>query len=87
MLSVRALIKVYPGPVTALNGIDLDVAPGMYGLLGPNGAGKSTFMKILAGLLEPTSPRRRASAGRNRPRDQKWFPRSRIPTIVTRARP
>ncbi len=55
MLSTRGLIKVYPGPVTALNGIDLDVAPGMYGLLGPNGAGKSTFMKILAGLLEPTS--------------------------------
>jgi ABC-type multidrug transport system ATPase subunit len=38
-----------------LNGVDLDVAPGMFGLLGPNGAGKSTFMKILAGLLEPTS--------------------------------
>jgi len=55
MLSARGLIKVYPGPVTALNGIDLDVAPGMFGLLGPNGAGKSTFMKILAGLLEPTS--------------------------------
>jgi ABC-type multidrug transport system ATPase subunit len=55
MVSARALIKVYPGPVTALNGIDLDVAPGMFGLLGPNGAGKSTFMKILAGLLEPTS--------------------------------
>ncbi len=55
MLSVRGLVKVYPGPVTALNGTDLDVAPGMFGLLGPNGAGKSTFMKILAGLLEPTS--------------------------------
>jgi len=55
MLSTRGLIKVYPGPVTALNGVDLDVAPGMFGLLGPNGAGKSTFMKILAGLLEPTS--------------------------------
>lgn len=55
MLSIRGLVKVYPGPVTALNGIDLDVAPGMFGLLGPNGAGKSTFMKILAGLLEPTS--------------------------------
>jgi ABC-type multidrug transport system ATPase subunit len=55
VLSVRGLTKIYPGPVTALNGIDLDVASGMFGLLGPNGAGKSTFMKILAGLLEPTS--------------------------------
>lgn len=55
MLSARALTKIYPGPVTALNGVDLDVTPGMFGLLGPNGAGKSTFMKILAGLLEPTS--------------------------------
>ena len=55
MLSIRGLVKVYPGPVTALGGIDLDVASGMFGLLGPNGAGKSTLMKILAGLLEPTS--------------------------------
>lgn len=55
MLSVRKLVKVYPGGVTALQGVDLDVPPGMFGLLGPNGAGKSTFMKILAGLLEPTS--------------------------------
>ena len=55
MLSTRSLTKIYPGPVTALNGVDLDVQPGMFGLLGPNGAGKSTFMKILAGLLEPTS--------------------------------
>ena len=55
MLSTRGLTKIYPGPVTALNGVDLDVPPGMFGLLGPNGAGKSTFMKILAGLLEPTS--------------------------------
>ena len=55
MLSTRALTKIYPGPVTALNGVDLDVPAGMFGLLGPNGAGKSTFMKILAGLLEPTA--------------------------------
>ena len=55
MLEIRGLVKVYPGPVTALNGIDLDVPAGMFGLLGPNGAGKTTFMKILAGLLEPTS--------------------------------
>src|SRR4051794_25294514 len=55
MLTIRDLVKVYPGPVTALQGINLDVPPGMYGLLGPNGAGKSTLMKILAGLLEATS--------------------------------
>lgn len=57
MLSVRELVKIYPGPVAALQGIDLDVDRGMFGLLGPNGAGKTTFMKILAGLLEPTSGR------------------------------
>ncbi|HYG64078.1 MAG TPA: ABC transporter ATP-binding protein [Thermoanaerobaculia bacterium] len=55
MLQIRDLVKVYPGPVTALQGIRLDVPPGMFGLLGPNGAGKTTLMKILAGLLEPTS--------------------------------
>jgi len=55
MLSIRSLVKTYPGAVTALQGIDLDVPKGMFGLLGPNGAGKSTLMKILAGLLEPSS--------------------------------
>ncbi len=55
MLSIQSLVKVYPGPVAALQGIDLDVPHGMFGLLGPNGAGKSTLMRILAGLLEPTS--------------------------------
>jgi ABC-type multidrug transport system ATPase subunit len=55
MLVVRNLIKVYPGPVAALQGIDLDLDNGMFGLLGPNGAGKTTLMRILAGLLEPTS--------------------------------
>ena len=55
MLSIRNLVKVYPGPVTALQGVSLDIGTGMFGLLGPNGAGKSTFMRILAGVLEPTS--------------------------------
>lgn len=55
MLQIRNLVKIYPGPVPALQGIDLDVPTGMFGLLGPNGAGKSTLMKIVAGLLEPTS--------------------------------
>ena len=57
MLAVRDLVKVYPGPVTALAGVSFEVERGMLGLLGPNGAGKSTLMRIAAGLLEPTSGR------------------------------
>ena len=55
MLSIRNLVKVYPGPVTALQGVSLEVPPGMFGLLGPNGARKSTLMRVLAGLLKATS--------------------------------
>ena len=55
MLVVRNLTKVYPGPVAALQGVTLTLENGLFGLLGPNGAGKTTFMKILAGLLEPTA--------------------------------
>ena len=55
MLRIQSLVKVYPGPVAALQGVELDLGPGMFGLLGPNGAGKTTLMKIVAGLLEPTS--------------------------------
>jgi len=55
VLSIRNLVKVYPGPVSALQGIDLDLPNGMFGLLGPNGAGKTTLMRVLAGLLQPTS--------------------------------
>ena len=54
-LAVRGLVKIHPGPVCALRGVDLDLPEGMFGLLGPNGAGKSTFMNIVAGLIEPTA--------------------------------
>lgn len=55
MLQIQQLTKVFPGSVAALTDVSLDIAPGMFGLLGPNGAGKSTLMKILSGLLVPTS--------------------------------
>jgi ABC-2 type transport system ATP-binding protein len=55
MLVIRDVTKVYPGPVAALYGLNLDIGEGMFGLLGPNGAGKTTLMRILAGLLEPTA--------------------------------
>ena len=49
------LTKTY-GAATALNNVSLDLPSGkIIGLLGPNGSGKSTFLKILAGVLQPTS--------------------------------
>src|SRR5262249_48053300 len=46
------------GELTAVDSIDLEVAAGQFfGFLGPNGAGKSTTIKMLTGLLTPTSGR------------------------------
>ncbi|GCE10219.1 ABC transporter ATP-binding protein [Tengunoibacter tsumagoiensis] len=54
-IQIQGLAKTYRSKVEALKGIDLTIPNGMYGLLGPNGAGKTTFMRILAGILHPTS--------------------------------
>src|SRR5260370_17271476 len=48
------LTKLYPGNVTALDGLTVAIAPGVTGLIGANGAGKSTLIKILLGLVPPT---------------------------------
>jgi ABC-2 type transport system ATP-binding protein len=46
------------GDFTAVDGVNLSVAPGQfYGFLGPNGAGKSTTIKMLTGLMAPTTGR------------------------------
>jgi ABC-2 type transport system ATP-binding protein len=48
------------GNFTAVQDVNLSVAPGQfYGFLGPNGAGKSTTIKMLTGLMAPTSGRMR----------------------------
>ncbi|BCL77605.1 multidrug ABC transporter ATP-binding protein [Ktedonobacteria bacterium brp13] len=54
-ITISHLNKVYRGGVRALTDVDLVIPNGMYGLLGPNGAGKTTLMRILAGILRPTS--------------------------------
>lgn len=60
-IRIRDLEKVFPvhlrrRQVVALRGLSLDIPPGhVYGLLGPNGSGKSTTLKILLGLVTPTS--------------------------------
>ncbi len=55
LLTCRNLTKNYGGLI-ALNNVNLTVESGkIIGLLGPNGSGKTTFIKILNGLLTPTS--------------------------------
>ncbi|MBU6378634.1 MAG: ABC transporter ATP-binding protein [Gammaproteobacteria bacterium] len=55
MLSISDLTYVYPNGTRALDGVSLDLGPGMFGLLGPNGAGKSTLMRCLATLQVPNA--------------------------------
>ena len=61
MIEARALTKTFRDfwgrpKVHAVKGIDLDVRAGeIFGLLGPNGSGKSTTIKMILGLLHPTS--------------------------------
>lgn len=55
MIELTSLTKRY-GRFTAVDGINLTIPKGeLYGLLGPNGAGKTTTMRMIAGILQPTS--------------------------------
>ena len=53
VIATAGLTKRY-GPVTAVDGLTVDVPTGVTGLVGANGAGKSTLLKILLGLLPAT---------------------------------
>jgi ABC-2 type transport system ATP-binding protein/sodium transport system ATP-binding protein len=60
MICVEQLTKRFllpgGGSLVAVNRLSFKVAPGeVYGLLGPNGAGKTTTLRMLLGLLQPTS--------------------------------
>jgi ABC-2 type transport system ATP-binding protein len=53
-IALRGLTRRF-GPLPAVDGLSLDVAPGeLFGLVGPDGAGKTTTLRMLAGVLRPT---------------------------------
>jgi len=56
LLQTEGLTKRF-GSVTAVDGLTVEVSPGITGLVGANGAGKSTLLKILLGLLPATEGR------------------------------
>ena len=57
MIALHNLVKQY-GKFTAVDDVSLEVGPGqIHGFLGPNGAGKTTTLRMIAGLLKPTSGR------------------------------
>jgi len=54
LVALASLTRRY-GDIVALDDLSLELEPGIIGLVGANGAGKSTLIKILLGLLDPTS--------------------------------
>ena len=81
-IEVIGLEREFKGGVKAVDGIDLEVAPGeVYGFLGPNGAGKTTTVRMLVTLLRPTGGHARVAgfdvadgARRGAPQDRRRAP-------------
>ena len=55
-LTIEKLTKRY-GDKDAVKSVSLNLTPGVWGLIGANGAGKTTLMRMLTGILSPTSGR------------------------------
>ncbi|RHR31470.1 ABC transporter ATP-binding protein [Clostridium sp. AF19-22AC] len=53
-LKIEHLTKKYKDK-TAADDVNLNITPGIWGLLGANGAGKTTLMRMIAGIMKPTS--------------------------------
>ncbi len=55
-IEIENLTKIYGGNIKAVDNVTLKIGRGqVYGLLGQNGAGKTTLIKMLTGILKPTS--------------------------------
>lgn len=55
VIKIKNIVKIYPGDVKAISHLTLNIRQGIFGLLGPNGSGKTTLIKILTGVIRPTS--------------------------------
>src|SRR3546814_18433482 len=56
ILSIAGVSKTYDGGFRALEPVDLDIERGeIFALLGPNGAGKTTLIRIVCGIVTPSS--------------------------------
>ena len=56
MISIENITKTYNGSYKAVDNLNLEIQDGeIFGLLGPNGAGKSTTIKMITGVIQPTT--------------------------------
>lgn len=65
-------VEVAFGRTLALNGVTLELHPGVTGLFGPNGSGKSTLLSVLAGLTRPTAGTAEHRGRPIRAADEEW---------------